>query len=201
MIRALPVLLLLHALVQPATAHAGEPATKPAVRPAAKPAGGPAAKPAVEPAVELVTLTAQPAIARTVRAKPDALGMQITGAVLSLVATADRHQLAIVGPPFARYLSRGATLEVEVGVPIRKPPGKPLGKDLRAIELPAGRAAVVVFRGPHDQLPRAHAALDAWLAAHRERPSGPRWESYLTNPIETPDPAAQQTRVVAPLAN
>lgn len=179
MIRALPVplLLLLLALVQPATARAGEPA------------------------VELVTLTAQPAIARTVRAKPDALGVRIAGAVLSLVAAADRHQLVIVGPPFARYLSRGATLEVEVGVPVRKRPAKPLGKDLRAIELPAGPAAVVMFRGPHDQLPRAHAALDAWLAAHRERPSGPRWESYLTNPIETPDPAAQQTRVIAPLAN
>ena len=96
----------------------------------------------------------------------------------------------MTGPPFARYLSRGATFVVEVGVPVRK------GKTA----LPAGPAAVVEFRGPHAKLATAHAELDAWLAANKRTAAGPRWEVYVTNPITTPDPDAQTTRVYVPLA-
>lgn len=156
---------------------------------------------AADPAVTVETLVAQPAIARTVRAKPAELSTAITSAVLGLVVTADQNSLVIVGPPFARYRARGsASIEVEVGVPVRKRPQGKLGKDVRAIDLPAGPAAVVVFRGRREQLPRAHAALDAWLAEHHKQPAGARWEVYVTNPLQTPDPDAQETRVVAPFA-
>ncbi|MBA3500440.1 MAG: AraC family transcriptional regulator, partial [Deltaproteobacteria bacterium] len=50
------------------------------------------------------------------------------------------------------------------------------------------------------KLAAAHAELDAWLAANKRAAVGPRWEVYVTNPITTPDPDAQTTRVYAPLA-
>ena len=151
--------------------------------------------------VEVVTLEAQPAIVRTVKAAPDALGSSIAGAVLSLIAAADQHALAIVGPPFARHVAGGKQIELEVGVPVRKAPAKQrLGKDIRAGELPAGPAATLLFRGRHDDLPRAHAVIDAWLASHDRKAAAPRWEVYVTNPVQTPDPASQQTRIVVPLA-
>jgi len=153
------------------------------------------------PAIEVIELRAQPALVRTVKAPPEQLGTAMAAAIMTLVGTADRYTLAIAGPPFARYVSRGEQYEVEVGLPIRKAPAKrKLGNDARVIELPAGAAATLLFRGPREDLPRAHAELDAWLAAHERSAAGPRWEVYLTNPIETPDPAAQQTRLVAPLA-
>jgi AraC family transcriptional regulator len=150
-----------------------------------------------EPKVEVVTLQAQPAIAKTVKATPDAVSAQIGNAVMALMTTADRHTLAIVGPPFARWLSRGPTVEVEVGLPVRKAPSKQ-PKDASVIELPAGSAATLLFRGRHQDLANAHAALDAWLVRNK-RKATTRWEVYVTNPVTTPDPAAQQTRIVAPL--
>jgi effector-binding domain-containing protein len=153
-----------------------------------------------DPPIEVITLDVQPAIAKTITAAPDALSVQIGGAVLALVATADRHGLVISGPPFSRTVSRGARVEVEVGLPVRKAPAKKLDKGVRGVELPAGPAATLLFRGRHQDLPTAHAALDTWLARNEREAASPRWEVYVTNPVTTPDPAAQQTRIVAPLA-
>lgn len=158
------------------------------------------AEPAAKPTIEVITLDAQPALARTIRATPDALATAIGGAVLSLIATADQHTLAVVGPPFARYLSRGAQLEVEVGLPVRSASKKAPSKGVRAIELPAGSAATLVFRGRHEDLWRAHAMLDAWLAQNKRKAAGARWEVYVTNPLTTRDPALHETRIIAPLA-
>jgi effector-binding domain-containing protein len=125
-------------------------------------------------------------VTKTIRVKPDALAAAMQQAILGLVASVE----GISGPPFARYRSRGATYVVEVGVPVQK--GRPV--------LPAGPAAVLEFRGPHAKLATAHAELDAWLVANKRAAAGARWEVYVTNPITTPDPAAQTTRIYAPLA-
>jgi AraC family transcriptional regulator len=136
--------------------------------------------------VKVEELAAQPALTKTIKAKPAQLAAAMQKAILGLVAEAD----VVTGPPFARYLSRGATFVVEVGVPVRK------GR----AALPAGPAAVVEFRGPHAKLAAAHAELDVWLAANKRTAAGARWEVYVTNPITTPDANAQTTRVYAPLA-
>lgn len=164
-------------------------------------ASGPGADRA-EPEVKLETLPAQPAIVRTLRAKPDALAGEMARTILSLIETAGRKGLDVAGPPFARYVTRGDADQpfvVEVGLPIAKPAKGPLGEGVRAITLPGGPAATVVFTGRHEDLARGHAALDRWLKAGK-RTSPQRWEVYLTNPITTPDPAAQQTKIVATLA-
>jgi effector-binding domain-containing protein len=154
--------------------------------------------------VEVVELVAQPVIVKTVRARPAALADTLRDTILSLVLTAQQRGVAVVGPPFARYQSRGTAAEpvmvVDVGLPVASRPTGTLGPDVRVAELPAGAAAVVVHHGRHAELGRAHATLDRWLTAHHRQAAGPRWESYLTNPITTPDPDAQQTRVVVPLA-
>jgi len=149
--------------------------------------------------VTVEELAARPAIATTVRAKPTELAAAMQTAMLSLIAAAQQHDLQIVAPPLARYLSRGDTFVVEAALPVRKSPAK-LGKQLRAISLPAGPAAVVVVRGPHTRLASGHAELDRWLAANKRATAGARWEVYVTNPITTPDPDAQVTRIYAPLA-
>lgn len=160
----------------------------------------PTAPPAPDPTdeVKLLELQAQPAMATTVRARPDELRDALGRAILGLIASRTPADPELAGPPFARYLSRGdasdPTLVVEVGLPVAR------AADRDAIELPAGPAATLLFVGPHPELPRAHAILDAWLARHQRTAAGPRWEVYLTNPITTPDPAAQRTLVVAPLA-
>lgn len=145
--------------------------------------------------VRVVELQRQHAIVTTVTTKPELLDSAITDAVLSLITAAD--STPITGAPFARYQVRDAKrVVVEIGLPVRKPPA--VKKPIRAIELPGGEAAELVFTGRHADLPKAHAKLDAWLAREK-RAATTRWEVYVTNPITTPDPAAQQTRIVAPL--
>jgi hypothetical protein len=158
------------------------------------PPAQPPRAPSLADQVRVVTVTAQPAIVTTVRAAPDRLAGALGAAIFGLVARATAQELELAGPPFARYLERGPELVVEAGLPVVKPPADGAG------ELPAGPAATVVFVGPHEALGRAHDALDAWMAAHHRAAGGPRWEVYLTNPMTTPDPAAQRTQVFAPLA-
>ena len=136
--------------------------------------------------VIIVELQGQPAATKTIEVKPAALAAALQKTILGLVATTE----GVAGPPFARYVSRAETYVVEVGLPVHK--GKPV--------LPAGPAAMVEFHGPHAKLATAHAELDAWLAANKRTASGPRWEVYVTNPVMTPDPAKQVTRVYVPLA-
>lgn len=135
--------------------------------------------------VKIEKLPAQPAVTKTIRAKPAQLGAEMQKAILGLVATTE----GITGPPFARYVSRAEVYVVEVGLPTKT--GKPA--------LPAGEAAVVELKGPHAKLATAHAELDAWLAANKRKETA-RWEVFLTNPITTPDPNAQVTRVYVSLA-
>lgn len=155
---------------------------------------------AAEPEIEVVTLDAQPAIAKTVEATVDTLPSQIGGAIVTLLATAERHALEVSGPPFARRQARAGRFEVEVGLPVRRVPSAKLPKGVRAIALPAGPAATLLVRGRREDLPRAHARLDAWLASTQRKPVGSRWEIYETSPFTTPDPAKQETRIVVPLA-
>jgi effector-binding domain-containing protein len=145
--------------------------------------------------VRVVELTRQDAIVTTVTTTPKQLSSAITTAVVSLIAAADSTE--ITGPPFARYQVRDEKrVVVEIGVPVRKPPT--VKKPLRTIVLPGGPAAELVFTGRHEDLPQAHAELTEWLA-RENRTVTSRWEVYVTNPITTPNPAAQQTRIVAPL--
>jgi AraC family transcriptional regulator len=152
--------------------------------------------------VEELTLTAQPALARTIRARPAELADALGGAIFGLVASAQLIGADPAGPPFARYQARGTaadpTMVVEAGLPVVRSPDK-VPDGTTVIELPAGPAAAIVHVGRHEDLGQAHAALDAWMAAHHRRAAGPRWEVFLTNPMTTPDPAQQRTKVFAPL--
>ena len=156
-----------------------------------------------ESSVEVVELAKQRALVITVRAKPEALEGALSKAFFQLVAAAQRHGVTVDGPPFARYLSRGTakdpTIIVEAGLAFRGTPSGTLAPSIRAVTLPAGPAATLEHRGRYQDLPDAHAALDRWLAGHKRTTAGPRWEVYITNPVTTPDPARQQTRIVAPL--
>jgi hypothetical protein len=158
-----------------------------------------ATAPAETTAIEVVTLQPQPAIVRTLRAKPAELADAMLKTVLALLGIAQQQGLDVAGPPFAIHILNGAELVVDAGLPVRTAATTSLTKGCRAITLPGGRAALLVVHGPHDQLPVAHARLDRWLAAQHETAAGARWEIYRTNPLTTPKPADQETAIVVPL--
>ena len=65
---------------------------------------------------------------------------------------------------------------VEVGVVLERP--CPLTGRVTASELPAGRVAVTVHRGPYAGLAAAHEAVADWCRAQGRQLAGPRWEVY-----------------------
>jgi effector-binding domain-containing protein len=64
---------------------------------------------------------------------------------------------------------------VEIGV---RYDGPPLAEPVVASELPGGRVAWTVHRGPYAGLGAAHDAVKTWCARSGLRLGGPRWEVY-----------------------
>ncbi|MFF5288386.1 GyrI-like domain-containing protein [Paractinoplanes globisporus] len=79
---------------------------------------------------------------------------------------------------------------VEVGVLFSQP--VPLAEPVVLSELPGGRVAMTVHRGPYATLGEAHDAVQSWCVAHGLPLAGPRWEIYGSH---RDDPAELETTV------
>jgi hypothetical protein len=70
-------------------------------------------------------------------------------------------------------------------------------------DIPAQSAAAEHATTSADELPavvdRAFPAIFARLGELGEQPSGPFWESYVTNPAEEPDASKRVTEIYLPL--
>ena len=100
------------------------------------------------------------------------------------------------GGPYARSIWQ-PEMDVEVGFPV----ADPVEGEGRVVagELPGGRAAVTTHAGPYNQLRGAYEAVQAWVAEQGLAIAGAPWETYLTDPNETPDPNDWRTEVVFPV--
>ena len=77
-------------------------------------------------------------------------------------------------------------------------PVEPEG-EMQSGVLVAGPVAFAVHEGPYDQLSETYAAIERWIEDNGFSRGGPPWESYVTDPGETPDPADWRTEVFWPL--
>lgn len=108
--------------------------------------------------------------------------------------------LAIAGHPMSRYVATGAGLwTVDLILPLLAP-AEPNG-EMQAGVLASGPVAFAVHEGPYDQLSETYAAIEQWVEDNGYTAGGPPWESYVTDPGETPDPADWRTEVFWPLAS
>ena len=122
-----------------------------------------------------------------------------------------QHGVSPAGAPFIRYhtIDMPSTLDVEMGWPLANAVSSD-GRIAAGI-LPAGQYAVLLYTGPYDGLMQANKALLDWGKARglaldqRASPTGDafgaRYESYLTDPAEEPDPAKWETEVAIRLAD
>lgn len=108
--------------------------------------------------------------------------------------------LAIAGLPIARYVSMGAGLwTVDFAMPLAVPASS--AGEMQAGVLQAGPVAFAVHMGEYDQLGETNAAIEKWIEDNGLQAAGPSWESYVTDPGETPNPADWRTEVFWPIAD
>jgi AraC family transcriptional regulator len=109
-----------------------------------------------------------------------------------------QHGVPFASPPFTRYLPSGpGLLAIEAGLAIAAPSS---GEgEIVATELPGGPAAVAIHHGAYDKLAETHVAVERWIEANKLETASAPWETYLTDPGETPNPADWRTEVVYPL--
>ncbi len=120
-----------------------------------------------------------------------------------------QHGVAPVGPPFMRFhvINMEGNMDVELGVPVASPV---TGDDrVTGGSLPAGRYAALVYTGVRNGI-KANGALLDWGAAQgltwdrHDTAAGDafagRYESYLTDPDDEPDPKKWETEVAIRVA-
>lgn len=121
-----------------------------------------------------------------------------------------RQGVGPAGAPFIRYhvIDMERLLDVELGVPVETV----LSGDgeIRPGELPAGRYAVLIYTGRDNGIEGNKVLLDwgkeqglawDWWRDPNGDAFGARYESFLSDPSEQPDPGKSETEVAIRLAD
>lgn len=149
--------------------------------------------------VEIQQRDAQPYVGIRVQVPMDGISVAVDQAFPALFGWLGQRGIAPAGAPFIRYhvIDMTSELDIEMGVPVAAPIA---GDDtVTAGALPAGRYVVLRHVGHYDGLIDSNAELQRWAReqgvtlASTETPRGDafagRFEQYLTNPAEEPDPS------------
>jgi effector-binding domain-containing protein len=147
---------------------------------------------AVQQQSEMLTATVR------VKCKPTEIQQQLAVILPEVMGYLTREQLAPVGPPFARYHSFGAEVDLEAGIPVAKEIAG--GGRVQPSSLPGGEVASGMHVGPYEELERTHAELARWLAQSNLAAQGGPWEVYWTDPGLERDPSKWRTEVFQPIA-
>lgn len=112
---------------------------------------------------------------------------------------------AIAGPAYARYFHWGwDAVEVEIGFPIAAfladLPEVVLAHrgEVAGSELPGGRAAVMVHRGPYGELGDSWTHMEELMAAEHLLSAACGWEHYIDDPGAVPS-NEMRTELVHPI--
>jgi effector-binding domain-containing protein len=117
---------------------------------------------------------------------------------IELVAAVAAQGMPAGGPWFTHHLAMHPDkFDFEIGLPVALPIA-PAGR-VQPGQLPAGRVARGIYRGPYEGLADAWAEMDAWISKHGYTARPDLWEVYVEGPESSPDPAKWQTQLNRPL--
>ncbi|MBK8024176.1 MAG: GyrI-like domain-containing protein [Chloroflexi bacterium] len=161
-----------------------------------------------EPVV--VQRTEQPAVVIRGWVIPADLGAAIQGWMDEVAGWLANQGVAASGAPFVRYhvINMAEKLDIAVGFPVSAPP--PGDERIKPEALPAGSYATLLYTGEYGGLREATAALLTWAESRPIRwdqwPAAEgdvfrsRYETYITDPAEEPDPSKWETEIAIKIA-
>ena len=120
-------------------------------------------------------------------------------AIGELLATIAVQGIAPAGPIFSHHFKmKPDTFDFELGIPVAAPVS-PAGRVMPG-QLPAAKVVRTVYQGPYDGLGPAWGEFGEWIKAEGLATAEDLWESYVTGPESSPDPAEWRTELNRPLA-
>lgn len=146
---------------------------------------------------EIVETGAQPALSiRTVTSVgnlPQELGKAFHAIMAYMEELGEKPEEAA----FAAYHNMDMeNLDVEMGFPVRK---TLLGRgQIVSSEIPAGRKATYLYKGPYREMEPVYRAMTEWIAENGHQPTGVVYEFYYNSPLEVPE-SELLTKIVFPL--
>ena len=157
---------------------------------------------------QFVDLSAQPTAAVRVRQPMSSVDISalMDDAMSRLGALFGQVGATPAGPPYARYHAWGGELaDVEIGFPLasaidglRALTDSP-ETEVGASELPGGRAARTIHRGPYAALGDAYSSLHDWIHAQGSDEGDGPWETYIDDRGEVTDVAQLRTEITWPV--
>ena len=147
---------------------------------------------------EVVELSARTTAVIRMTVPRDRIGEAFPPAIQEVMAGVGAQGVEPIGPLFARYLRMGGgEVDVEIGVPL----DRPIAAEGRITisSLPGGSALRAVHQGPYEELPSSWDQFGTWVTENGHEPDQGLWESYVTGPESSPDPAAWRTELILPL--
>ncbi len=135
---------------------------------------------------ELTEQPAQPVLSmRTVTSVgnlPQALGKAYTTIIGYLEEVGEKP----VDAAFAAYYNMDMeNLDVEMGFPVSKPIA---GRgEILSGEIPAGKQATCLYKGPYGQMGPAYDAMSQWMSENGHMPTGVVYEFYYNSPMDVPE--------------
>ena len=159
------------------------------------------AKPEKTPDIKSTQLQEQPTAVLRETVPMNALREFFGRAYGAVMATSQKQNVQLAGPPFALYRGMPTdVVDVEAGFPVAAPFASSGGGGVIAGSLPGGQALEAMHIGPYESLPETYGAITAKMQADGLTPGDAMWEYYLTDPATEPNPAKWKTLVVWPVA-
>lgn len=135
---------------------------------------------------EITEPAARPALAIRTRT-PVANIAQVMGQLFGQVY---QYMMEIGAKPgdcaFSAYYNMDMNdLDVDIGFVLAEPaPGR---GEVHALEIPAGKQASCMYKGPYNQMEPVYAAMNEWMIANNHIPTGVAYEFYYNDPGQVPE--------------
>lgn len=103
-----------------------------------------------------------------------------------------------ITPEEVKKADNDGNADIEVAVPISGSVEITGNEEIREYELPGGKMARIVHKGPYEECSRTYEKLFSWIAEKGKKIIGPIREIYFNDPREVP-PEEILTEIYAPL--